>query len=272
VIFETCIPAFPLSGFIECFIYHKGHSPEHAIDRLLPDGNVVLVIDLTDNPKSIYDNESLRVIQTCRRAWFSGLHTRPLSIPSGRESEMFILSFLKGRAYPFVRVPMSALKDRVVDAELVVHENILSLREQLMEAPGPEDKFSKAHSWLMRHYARKLEANPFINYAVSSIIQSPGERRISEIAAKTGYSQKHLIRLFSDHVGVAPKSFMNIVRFQNTVSHIDSLRSPNWARAAVHCGYYDQSHFIADFKRFSGFTPAGYLQMKKTFPNYVAVG
>ena len=61
MIFEIHTPAFPLSGYIASFVYHKGHQPQHSIDRLLPDGNVVLVIDLTEDPKPIYDKVTTKI-------------------------------------------------------------------------------------------------------------------------------------------------------------------------------------------------------------------
>lgn len=272
VIFETHIPSFPLSGFIEYFIYHKGNQPSHSIDRLLPDGNVVLIIDLTEDPKPVYDNDSLQVIHTCKHSWFSGLHTRPISIPSGRDSEMFLISFHKGMSYPFVPVPLSELTDQVVDGRQLLGNKIDQLREQLLDSATIAAKFNAATAWLLSHYRHRLTDNPFVSFAVSRILGSPGEVRMKQIADSTGYSHKHLIRIFRDHVGVTLKDLSGIARFQNAVRHVDALSSVNWASVAIECGYYDQSHFISDFKRFSGFTPGQYFAAQKSHPNYVVVG
>ena len=65
------IPAFPLDQYIESFFYYTGYQPDHSVDRFLPDGNVNLIFDLTDRPKYIYDNTTLKEIQSCKRVWFS---------------------------------------------------------------------------------------------------------------------------------------------------------------------------------------------------------
>ncbi len=73
MIFETHFPSFPLKQFIESFVYFKDFNPVHTVDRFLPDGNVNVVIDLTDYPQFIYNNHTLKEIQTCKEVSFSGL-------------------------------------------------------------------------------------------------------------------------------------------------------------------------------------------------------
>src|SRR5215213_889746 len=265
MIFETYIPAFPLAQFIASFVYYKEYNPEHFINRLLPDGNATIIIDLTDLPKFVYDNETLAEIQTCRHAWFSGIRTIPISIPSGRASEMFIINFHHGKSYPFVSCPANELADTVVDAEIVSGKEILAMRDKLLDAASPKDKFHIAEAQLLKLYKHSLHVNPFIDYAISRIIQSPSEMSIREIAAKVGFSQKHLIKVFKDHVGLTPKNFARVIRFQQAISEIEKMKFINWANIAYECGYYDQSHFIAEFKTFSGYTPNQFLQMQRSY-------
>jgi hypothetical protein len=135
------IPAFPLNQFIDHFFYYTGFYPEHSIDRFLPDGEVQIIFDLTDYPKYIYDNYTLKEIQSCRNVWFSGFRTEPITIPSGKESEMLIIQFRKGKTFPFLSELMHQLTNYVVDAELVLKTDILNIRESLLEVKTPEQKF-----------------------------------------------------------------------------------------------------------------------------------
>lgn len=271
MIFEHYIPAFPLHQFIESFIYYRDYNPVHRLDRFLPDGNVNIVIDLTDHPKFIYDNETLKEIQTCRNVWFSGIRNEYITIPSGKDFEMFIINFHKGRAYPFVQMPLHTLTDAVVDGDLVLTPEIMDLREKIAMAPLIEQKFSVAEQYLLKKFSKRLVLNPFIEFAVNTIVRSPQSQSISAIAAKAGYSQKHLIRLFKDHVGLSPKGFLKIMRFQKAVQEISGPKKPDWTRIAFESGYYDQAHFINDFKAFSGFSPGQYLHKEIEHLNYVPV-
>jgi len=269
---ETHTPGYPLNQFVENFVYYKDYNPAHTVDRFLPDGNINLVIDLTDYPKFIYDNDTLKEIQSCRNVWFSGIRNRFITIPSGRDSEMFIVNFHKGMAYPFVEMPLHELTDFVVDGELVMSGEILNIRHQLLEATTPKDMFACVEKRLSTLYRRRLSINPFVGYAVAEILKTPQFVTIGEISRKVGYSQKHLIQMFKSHVGLTPKAFLKVIRFQKAVIEIERHEAPDWSTVANDSGYYDQAHFINDFKHFSGFTPHQYLSMRSEYLNYVAVG
>ena len=265
------IPSYPLGHFIDHFFYYAGYNPEHSVDRFLPDGEVQIIFDLTDYPKYIYDNETLKEIQSCKNAWFAGFRTEPITIPSGKESEMIIVQFKKGRAFPFLIGPMQNLTNSVVDAELVVNPKILNVREQLLEVLSPIEKFRILEKNLLKIYQKQLKENPFVDFAVSTIVASPNQCSIKNISDKVGYSQKHIIKLFREHVGVTPKQFLKIIRFQEAIQQIENQISVDWSQIAFDCGFYDQSHFIDDFKGFSGFTPSEYMKQKGEYLNYVPV-
>lgn len=272
MIFELYIPSFPLNQFIESFIYYRDYNPVHSVDRFLPDGNVNIVIDLTDYPKYIYDNETLKEIQSCRNVWFSGIRNNYITIPSGRDSEMFVINFHKGKAYPFVQMPLNELTDSVVDGDLVLTNEIMELREMILEADLITQKFSTVENFLFKKFQNKLILNPFIEFAVNKIIEAPNQMSIEQISNKVGYSQKHLIKLFKDNVGVTPKGFLKIIRFQKAINEIAVTKKADWASIALESGYYDQAHFINDFKSFSGFTPKEYLLKQYEHLNYIPVG
>lgn len=272
MLFKLHIPSCPLNLFIDSFIYYRDYNPVHSMDRLLPDGNINVIFDLTDYPKYIYDNQTLQEIQACRNVWFSGMRNNYITIPSGKDSEMFIINFRRGRAFPFVQMPLNELTDSVVDAELVLTNEIINLREKILAIKNIEQKFSVVEKYLLKFYKSRLQVNPFIDFAVNRIISSPDQSSLQYISANIGYSQKHFIKLFKENVGVAPKAFLKIIRFQKAVAEIESGKRVNWAEIAIESGYYDQAHFIHSFKDFSGFTPNDYLLRKNDQLNYVPVG
>ncbi|MBK8503875.1 MAG: AraC family transcriptional regulator [Saprospiraceae bacterium] len=264
-------PKYPLSDFIESIYYYKDFIPAHAIDRLLPDGNVQLIIDLTEQPKYIYDNRTLKEIQACKRVWFSGFRTEPITIPSGQDSEMIIVQFMKGRAYPFMSDPMDQVKNLVVDAELVLKFDIHDLRQLLQDVDSVALKIEILEEELLKHYLPFLERNPFTDFVISKIIDRPHHCCLSDISDQVGYSQKHVIKIFKANVGVTPKEFLKIIRFQKAIQDIEERRVVSWTSISDDCGFYDQSHFIADFRNFSGMTPSEYLKQRGPYLNYIPV-
>ena len=267
-------PAFPLNEFVENLVYYHGLTALHNLDRFLPDGNTEIILDLTENPQYIYDNETLQEIQICRHAWVSGVRTKPITIPSGKGSRMLIVAFKKGRAYPFYPFPVSELSDTVAEAGLAFGRNFHDLREQLLAARSLERMFQLVESFLLLQAGEKLRGDTStrcIEYAVSSMIHKPTARRLSQLSSEIGYSQKHFIDLFRRHVGVSPKQYLRIIRFQKAIETIENNQRVRWRDIAVESGYFDQAHFIHDFKQFSGFTPNEYMKRKAATLNYVPV-
>ena len=283
MLFRIHIPVAPLHLFIDSMVYMKVGAVDHSIERLLPDGNVVLIIDLTTEPKYIYDDETLAPIQACKKAWFSGIHTKGLLIPAGQDAHQLVITFKKGRSFPFLQMPLTEVAGIVVDTDLVM-QGINRLREALLHcaaaadgaggadgARAPEDVFSRAEAFFLGEYLVKLSEQPCVDYAISRIVAAPERLTMEEIAGNVGYSQKHFIHLFKQHVGVAPKSYLRIMRFNKTLSEINAGGEIDWTALALDCGYYDQAHFIGDFKKFSGYTPEEYAAIPRDYPNYVPV-
>lgn len=271
MILELHIPSWPLGEFIASFLYYKDFRPEHAIDRLLPDGNVTLLIELTGAPQHVYDNDTLKESQLCRNAWFSGNRNGFITIPSCRDIEMFVVNFHKGKSFPFLRDPLLAYTNCIVDAEIAFSNTILELRETLLSKTTPAAMFDAAEHYFLTTGKDRMELQPCIDFAVTSLTEHPGQQTLQELSEKIGYSQKHFIQLFKTHVGITPKAFMRIMRFQHAIREVEQKSHFNWTEIAFQAGYYDQAHFIHDFKKFAGFTPGEYLARKNAQLNYVPV-
>jgi AraC-like DNA-binding protein len=267
-------PSAPLNNFIDNLIYMEGLTPAHTLDRFLPDGNTELIIDLTEKSQTIHDNNTLEIIQICSRAWVSGVRTRPITIPSGKGNKLMVIAFKKGAAHPFYSFPMNELTDSVVMADLVFGRSIHELREKLLSARSVLEMFCHVELFLQSKGGNKLHANSIskcIQYAITGITSQPNLLSFQELSSQIGYSQKHFIDLFRKQVGVVPKQYLKIIRFQKAIQETEKNRSINWSRLASESGFYDQAHFIHDFKEFSGFTPNEYKQHKSSELNYIPV-
>ena len=274
MILQVHTPAFPLNRYVSGLIYYDGFDPIHRMDRFLPDGNTELILNLTEKPQYIYHNETLEEIQTCRHAWVSGVRTRPITIPSGKGSKMLIVAFIKGKAHPFYPFPMNELTDWVVEADLVFGRNILNLREQLLATSSIDRMFRLVERFLLQKAGNTLPLDsmyPCVEYAVSSITNRPNDRGLRHLNDQIGYSQKHFISLFKKQVGVAPKQYLKIMRFQKVIHQIENDTTTAWSEIARQSGFYDQAHFINEFKAFSGFTPGEYVKRKSDLLNYIPV-
>ena len=272
MIFQAHIPVYPLNKFIDVFIYFERAEHSHTVDRFLPNGDTEILIDFSDTPQFIYDNDSLKEIQACHHVWASGVRTEPITIPSGNGATMMVISFKKGMAAPFFPFPMEEISDSVVDADLVWGNGFGELRERLLEEKDVNRRFGLVEDFLLDMFASKLDVNPCVEFAVNEMTGNPDRISIARMNEKIGYSQKHFTKMFRRSIGVAPKSYLKIMRFQKAIRTIDLSDTIEWDMVAQDCGFYDQAHFINDFKHFSGFTPEQYSRIHTNYQNYIPVG
>ncbi len=181
------------------------------------------------------------------------------------------IQFKPGGAFPFLKMPASELNDRCVPLDDVFGLRAASLRDRLLESPTHQEKFAVTEQWLLSQLAKPLVRHPAVEYATS---QFPREdlcaQPISLVLGRIGYSQRHFNQLFAAEVGLTPKRFLRVRRFQRVIASVNGS-SVDWAELALRCGYYDQAHFVHDFRSFCGLTPAAYLSHRTPHLNHVPV-
>ena len=111
--------------------------------------------------------------------------------------------------------------------------------------------------WLIARLAPRRLVHPAVRWTADQIAASGGRLPIDALARQTGFTRKHLGNLFHQQVGLSPKSLARVHRFRGALQLLDRAdgRVP-WAALAEQCGFYDQSHLINEFRRFTGFSPA----------------
>ena len=240
------------------------------MDKYLPDGTINIIFELSGVPKYIFDNTSKIEIQECRDIWFSGVLKEYITI-SAHAEEMMVVVFKPGAGFPLTHKEASIYTNKVTPAEQVFGKSITALHAKLKAHSSPEEKFMEIENWL----SGQLRADDFyvniVRQAVVSIQNASSEISISELANKSGYSQKQFIELFKKYIGVTPKQLHRIVRFNEILSAIEKKENILWAGVAADCGYFDQAHFIKDFQSFSGLNPKEYLKDIGDYPNYFPV-
>jgi AraC-like DNA-binding protein len=143
----------------------------------------------------------------------------------------------------------------------------------LLEAPGPSAKFRLLEDFLIQELSRcgRVEdRRRSVEWAVGCFIRQPHLQSISAVCRQVGFSQKHFIEQFRRQVGLTPKRFCRVRRFQKVLEQIGSNGSVDWAEVAFACGYYDQAHFINDFRAFSGLKPSAYLSKRLEYPSFAS--
>ena len=116
-----------------------------------------------------------------------------------------------------------------------------------------------------------MENHALVHYSVGQLVQSPQMWSIKNLSHKTGITQKHLITLFRKYVGLSPKMFSRIYKFQKVIHLIGQEEKIDWSMLAYEGGYFDQAHFIKEFQAFSGINPTAYLEKRGPYLNYIPI-
>lgn len=207
MIFLLHTPGSPLNEFVENIIYYSGYCPLHTKEKLLPDGYIDLVIDLTDEPKHLYDNLDYEKRVAYRKGWVSGVRRDFITIDAGYDSSMIVVHFRPGRSLPFFGFPINELVNQVVELDCVWGNPFLSLRERIIEAESPPLRLAILEQFLLQIAHNRLEVNPAVDYAISLIRDVAPGIPISAVKERLGFSHKHFISLFGKYVGVRPNTF-----------------------------------------------------------------
>ena len=271
MIFKLHIPKPPLIQFIENIVYYSGFNPPHSKERLLPDGAIELVINLEEGPKHIYDNEDHGKRTAYCKGWISGIRKEYITIDSGQNSSMMVVRFRDGGAAPFFKFPLNEISYRVVEMQDIWSSQFDSIRDKIIEAQTPEARIAILEMAMLQIGKNRLEINPCIEYAVNHFRNLSNGATIRSLSDKIGYSHKHFIHLFENQVGVSPKVFSRISKFQRALGMLERNEPVNWPQIAHDCGYYDQAHFINEFRRFSGINPSAYFENRGEYFNYLPI-
>ncbi len=258
-IFDFYRPKPPLSEFIDNLWLYEGDAAEPKIERILPTGTLELAINLRENNLGFCDAEHPENCARFSGAVVSGAHGRGFAPDPAEKVFIIGVHFKPGGAFPFLGLPAGELADTHVDLETLWGTAALRLRERLCAAATSAARFQLLENALLRRLRRGAEQH----YAVRAALEMFGKKQpaptVREAAKYLGLSQRRFIQVFKAEVGLTPKLFSRIQRFQQTRTLIGQNPSPNWSDLALDLGYFDQSHFIREFLEFSGLSPTDYL-------------
>jgi methylphosphotriester-DNA--protein-cysteine methyltransferase len=155
---------------------------------------------------------------------------------------------------------MSELAERVESLRAVWGGDVSGIEDRLAGANSFHERVVIAESLLGERLSEKRTFDPWLSNAIDLISDRRGKTPISRIARDVGISERGLERHFRESIGLTPKLFSRIVRFQRVLKAIEQSPNPDIIDAAFEFGYYDQSHLIIDFRQFADKTPLAFME------------
>jgi AraC-like DNA-binding protein len=254
------IPRPPLSRYATSFWLYEGQPPQHQRERLLPTGTTELVINLRADALHVAGRREGEPLTRRRGAIVCGPHSEYFVIDAAEKASLLAVNFLPGGAFPFFGVPAAELHNKVVSLEALWGAEAGRLRERLLEVGTAERKFWLLERALLSRLSDTLADSRAVAFALRALAAPRPGRTVAAVSDELGYSARRLAQLFGEQVGLTPKRFQRVQRFQAVLRALERLPDPDWARIALACGYFDQAHFNHDFQAFSGLSPGAYLR------------
>ena len=175
---------------------------------------------------------------------------------------------LPGSAELLFGVPADELAGRHTPLEDLWGHSAVETRERLLEGGSLEQQLEMFESFLVARLPRVRGLHPAVAHALERFSTTADVR---EVVRQTGYSHRRFIELFSRAVGLTPKLYCRVLRFQHVVELTAAKQSASWIDVALAAGYSDQSHFNRQFREFAGVTPGEYDELSPLSPNHVPI-
>jgi len=255
--FSHYIPAPPLSDYIELLWIYEGYSAPHAKERVLPTGSMELIFNLDDHQRV-----------GCS---LMGAQTQSTILDTSRPFSVMGVHFKPGGGFPFFGMPAGEFQGIGVPLDLVWGGFAGEVRDRLLEAKTHGAKYRILENALLERVRGRLGKHPAVRFALDAFGRAEAPSSVAAVTDQIGLSPRRFIEVFRNEVGLTPKLYCRIRRFQNVVAMIHKLPEPDLADMALSCGYYDQAHFIHDFRAFSGVSPSAYLKYRTSSRNHVAM-
>ena len=237
--------------FVECLWALDGPAPGAVLDPVFPDGHPELIVHGGDRFAAVGADGTLAVQGPVLLAG-QMRHALTLS-PLGHAHVVGARLGPHGLAAIF-RGPAAELTDRVVDLDAIDPRLARHLFADVASRRTAEERLHALDRALGR-WASVERIDPIVSVACGIALASRGLTRVALLARTTGLSARQFERRFGAQVGLSPKAFLRVVRFQQVLRAVDAGPTPDWARLAVELGFYDQPHFVNDFKAFTGHAP-----------------
>lgn len=263
------LPRPPLSAFIESFWLYDGDVPAHRLERRLPDGSISLVINLRDDRTRVYDGRNPARFHDSRGGVLSGAHSTFTLLDTVSMASVVGVQFKPGGVAAFLPLPAGELRDEVIALDDVWGASALDLREQALEASTAEGRVRALECWLLARLIPSRAAHPAVAFALDAFRDASSRPTVASVIEQIGFSQTRFIQVFRDAVGLTPKQFCRVQRFQQTLRVLERPALVRWGELAATSGYFDQAHLIHEFQAFSGLTPGAYLAARSMHRNHV---
>lgn len=263
MIFKRITPANGLNKIIDCYWIVENEDATPRVQKIIPDGFCEIIFHYKD-PYRICLNGSW-ALQT--KSLLAGQLRQYFFLENTGASGMVGIKLQPAALTHLFQLDMHTLTGQVADLPSVLGKRLAVLEQTLRSTMDHEKMISILDDHFTMLAAETTDPPSPVDDAIALIFAQKGMITVAEITARLHISERQLERLFAKYIGLSPKFYARIIRF-STIFQLIQQENPGWIALACEAGFYDQSHFIRNFKAFTGEDPSQYGFDEKNMANF----
>lgn len=256
-----------LQEFIKYFWAIKSHDETVVHHKLLPVSNIDIILNFSSPIKYIADDNREIIAD---KVHFNGIRDKYLMMDQRGPLDIIGISFSSTGVYPFLKIPLSEFKNKTIGLDCLM-KDFTSRIEEVRGVDSIKEKIDAIEKELVKMVDTGLIPKKKTKQILQQFYINDDGDRIHEFCRQYGISQRQLERYFSKYIGINPKLYQRLTRFQKTFNTMMQNKDMDFTTLAYENDYYDQNHFIKEFKSFTGATPTGFFHEKKSVKEIMKV-
>ncbi|MDX2141694.1 MAG: helix-turn-helix domain-containing protein [Chloroflexota bacterium] len=259
--YQTYPPHPDLQSLVKCYwTLEVPATVAPQRQRIIPDGCLEMAFILGDDIKRYTSNDEF-VIQP--RAMVLGQITKPFFIEPIGYVDSFAVRFYPYGLANFLSTPLKALADQETPLTALFGEAAAeTLAQRIMNSKDTDERIAVIEDFLFNKLSDQLSIDHIVKATIGAMFSTGGTMTIGELLEHDTSKRRQLERKFSSQVGISPKQLSKVIRLQSVLSMMLTQQSEHLSRIAYDSDYYDQEHFIKDFKEFTGMTPGEFFKFE----------
>ena len=252
-------PASPVRSRPDTRLTEQTTQPQVRLE--VATSNIVVVFNL-GQPFSITSPNSNSDTSTKSDTFVAGLYDTYVTVKSEIFTSCIQMNFTPIGAGVFFGVPMHLLSNRSIEMTDILGAPLRDVIDRMHNTASWARRFDDLERFIIARMADVRSPIAGTTWAYERIGAARGAIDIGDITRELGWSRKRLVQQFHEEIGLPPKKFARILRFQGVIRSLDGQSTADWADLAQQHGYYDQPHFNREFREFSGTTPTDYIRRR----------
>ncbi len=253
-------PSFPLSKYIDSLYCYSGET-KGIKQQLIPDGKTDLLLNFDS---SLYILDSYNKRTSITKSIIQGLRKISYTFEFGKNLNIIGIRFLPFGLSAMFGIPEKEISAKPIEANLVAGNNLKEIEEKVFYETDINRKLKIIENWLLDYFAKSYEKKLSLPRKLERLNTSKGIIKISDIF-ENGANYKKVQRTFHEYIGISPKLYARMLRFESIHTDLRNLQQPDWMSIVTKYNFHDQSHLIKEFKFFTGITPNEFISKIDTF-------